>query len=132
MPEYQGQFIEGAKGKLYLGCYGCWPAEKVIVLLPAFGEEMNLSRAVCTRQAYAFNSIGYSVVSLDYYGTGDSEGEFQDANADIWREDIRILLEWIGSQTQSKPILWGVRFGALLAASYLEQQGDECISGLIF
>ena len=52
---------------------------------------------------------------LDYFGTGDSSGEFEQATAANWIDDIVNACIWLKSQGINKVIVWGVRFGALLA-----------------
>ncbi|MFC6669027.1 hypothetical protein [Marinobacterium aestuariivivens] len=71
----RGCFIAGRQGRLYLATFGNSAAAQAVLFLPAFAEEMNLSRAVVARQARMLAECGYFVVLLDYFGTGDSEGK---------------------------------------------------------
>ena len=63
-----------------------------VMHLPAFGEEMNKSRAMVAAQARALANEGFQVFVPDYYGTGDSGGDFSEATWDLWLEDIRFCL----------------------------------------
>lgn len=130
---YQGRFFdEGRQGRLFGSVFGAWPARHLIVFCPPFAEEMNLSRAIVSRQARALAAEGWTVLCLDYFGTGDSEGEFEEATADLWLEDLHAVLAQLGPGLATPPVLWGLRFGALIAATYAERYGAESLSGLVF
>ncbi|WP_020679658.1 serine aminopeptidase domain-containing protein [Marinobacterium rhizophilum] len=128
---YQGHFIAGGQGRLYLATFGDCSAEHAVLFLPAFAEEMNLSRAVVARQARMLTEAGYFVVLLDYFGTGDSEGEIDDATVPGWLDDIEATLTWIGQKRRSSVTLWGLRFGALLAARYVDDRDAEVVNRLL-
>ncbi|MFT5720533.1 MAG: exosortase A-associated hydrolase 2 [Motiliproteus sp.] len=130
-PPYQGHFIEGSLGRLYLGCFGRLPAQRVLLYLPPFAEEMNLSRAVVSRQAYALANRGWTVVTLDFYGTGDSAGELVEVAVCSWLADIDRALCWLKSQGAAEVSLWGLRLGALLAYRYLETRPEAPVQQLV-
>jgi exosortase A-associated hydrolase 2 len=75
---------------------------------------MNLSRAVIARHAQYFATHGYTTCTLDYYGTGDSEGEIDEADSQLWLQDILAAIRWLQSRGVERIVPWGVRFGALL------------------
>lgn len=128
---YQGRFIQTSSGHLYLGCFGELAGHDVWLYLPPFAEEMNLSRAIVARQARAFAERGEAVVCLDYIGTGDSEGEFEQATIEHWLNDIGDTIEWIRSQGATSVCLWGLRFGGLLALHYLAENPDFGVKRLL-
>ncbi len=128
---YRGCYIEGPLGQLYLGCFGRLPAERVLLYLPPFAEEMNLSRAVVSRQAYALANQGWTVVLLDYYGTGDSEGELVDVTVGSWLDDVDAALCWLKRQGAAGISIWGLRFGGLLAYHYLERRVNPPVEKLL-
>lgn len=90
--------------------------------MPAFGEEMNKSRAMVTMQAREFAKQGYQILVPDYFGTGDSAGDFCEASWEIWLEDICYCISWLKEGSQASLILWGLRLGALMA---LELASDK-------
>jgi exosortase A-associated hydrolase 2 len=128
---YRGLFIQTSSGHLYLGCFGELAGRVVWLYLPPFAEEMNLSRAIVSRQARAFTERGEAVVSLDYFGTGDSEGTFGQATIEHWLNDIGDTLEWIKAQGARCVNLWGLRFGGLMAMHYLAANPYSHISKLL-
>ncbi len=122
---YQGTFLPATSGHLYLGCFGDLVGRDVWLYLPPFAEEMNLSRAIVARQARAFAERGEAVVCLDYFGTGDSEGEFNQASIALWLNDIGDTIAWIRAQGARSISLWGLRFGGLMAIHYLLEQAQS-------
>lgn len=111
------QFIDSAVGKvftLYFPPQG--EARGALLYLPPLAEEMNRCRALAGAQARDLAKLGYAVLLLDYFGTGDSSGELKDANWDIWHADVDAASAWIEQQTGQPVILWGCRLGAMLAA----------------
>lgn len=116
-----GHFIPSGAGNVLLTITGMLPAKQAILCLPPLFEEMNLSRAVMARQARYFAARGLPVCLLDYSGTGDSEGEIDQVNTDIWLEDILTAGQWLLSQGVEQLTLWGVRFGGLMQLHFQQQ-----------
>ncbi|GAC15106.1 alpha/beta fold hydrolase [Aliiglaciecola lipolytica] len=115
----KGFFLPSAEGNLFVSQYGQANPQKTILLLPSIFEELNLCRAVVTKQAIYLARQGYCVFCLDYLGTGDSEKEIEQVNVTTWRENIARVLQWLKSLEISSISLWGVRFGGLLALTEL-------------
>lgn len=90
-----------------------------VVYLPPFAEEMNRCRALVAEQARLFARAGLSCTLLDFYGTGESQGELVDATLPIWRQNIDDLIAELLDQHQCPVYLWGCRLGGLLALDYL-------------
>ena len=83
-------FIDGTAGRLfaiYLAPAPEAPRRGAVLYLPPFAEEMNRSRRMVLLQARRMVELGYQVLIVDLYGTGDSEGDFADARWAIWRAD---------------------------------------------
>ncbi|MEH6648944.1 MAG: CocE/NonD family hydrolase [Motiliproteus sp.] len=131
MSDYQGHFLNASQGHLYLACFGKLADSHVWLYLPPFAEEMNLSRAVVSHQARSFADRGEAVVCLDYYGTGDSEGELDQTNADLWLQDVCDTLAWIREQGAASVSLWGLRFGGLMALRFIAENPDSAIEKLL-
>jgi len=88
-----------------------------LLLLPPFGEEMN-----CVRRHYAalgrqVAAAGIDVYLMDFYGTGDSEGQFADSSVTLWQADC---LRWLATLCgYSQLHLLGCRFSAALLLDWL-------------
>jgi exosortase A-associated hydrolase 2 len=113
-------FLDSAAGRVF--ALYCAPKQKherrpAIVYLPPFAEEMNRSRRMAALQARALAASGYGVMLLDPFGTGDSDGDFRDARVSLWLEDVAAAADWLERKGHDTIELWGLRFGALLAAA---------------
>ena len=85
------------------------------MFFPPFAEELNKSRRMISLQAKKLAAMGFGVLVVDYFGTGDSEGDFGDASWDIWKKDIELITAWLEQQGVKRVTLWGLRLGALIA-----------------
>ena len=79
-----------------------------------FAEEMNKSRRMAALQARALAAAGFSVLTLDCYGCGDSSGDFSEARWDVWKADVALGAAWLRQQSAAPLSMWGLRLGALL------------------
>jgi len=92
-----------------------------ILFIPPFAEELNRSRHMISHQARRFAAMGYGVLILDLYGTGDSEGILEDASIDIWQKDILAAMSWLSETAPAPLIFWAMRSGALIAADLIQK-----------
>lgn len=107
---------EGARYCIYHeACHK--PALGAVVYVPPFAEEMNKSRRMAAMQARRLAEAGFSVIQMDLLGCGDSSGDLIDADWDCWRQDICLATSWLRTRTAAPLWFWGMRLGALLAAS---------------
>lgn len=126
-------FLQGSAGKLFalhLQSADGAAAEKGVLFFPPFAEEMNKSRRMVSLQARRMAASGYQVLLVDLYGTGDSEGDFEDARWEIWRDDMRSAAGWMAEQGVRSCCLWGLRLGTLLAVE-IEAELQSLVNGLL-
>ena len=90
-----------------------------IVYLHPFAEELNRSRRMVSLAAMAFARQGWMVMQMDAHGCGDSEGDFGDASWDSWLADIDRARTWLAERSNGPTVLWTLRTGGLLAASWI-------------
>jgi exosortase A-associated hydrolase 2 len=95
-----------------------------ILFLPPFAQEMHKSRRTVAQQARAMAAAGYNVMLLDLSGSGDSSGSFADASWSAWKEDAQCAVAALRARATGPVILWGLRFGALLACDLAQEQPD--------
>lgn len=127
-------FINGPLGAIFLTVYlpdGEVTPRHVVIHVPAFGEEMNKSRHMVSRQARALADSGIAVVVPDLYGAGESSLEFESIDWRAWKAQLSFLLEWVRSESELGITLWGHRLGCLLAADVVRQHG-EGVQSLLF
>ncbi len=117
-------FLDSPQGRVFvIHRYPQFPrASHGVVLVPPFAEEMNCSRRMLTLLAEALASCGYHVVLPDFYGTGDSEGDFSEASWSGWLEQLDCCVaDMQNNYGVSHYSLIGGRVGALLLADYMRQ-----------
>ena len=86
-----------------------------ILYVHPFAEEMNRSRRMAALQARALANAGWTVLQVDLFGCGDSEGDFGEADWQQWLADVVGAAAWLREQSGQRPSLWGLRVGCLLA-----------------
>ena len=125
-------FLDGTAGRLF-AIYRAPPTapRQAVLFLPPFAEELNKCRRMMTLQAEMLTRLGIGGMVIDLYGTGDSEGYFDDARWDIWLNDVGTGIKWLREQGIEQVILLGVRVGALVAA-HAAQVMTQPIDKLVF
>lgn len=114
-------FLETAAGRLFLLLRAPAKAERCVLFVPPFGEEMNKCRRQFTETAQILVAHGYAVLLLDLFGTGDSEGDFANATWGRWKADVAAAMAWIANQALSLEAVVAVRLGCALAAESLHE-----------
>jgi uncharacterized protein len=88
-------------------------------------------RRSCAKRAIRHAAItvataGAHVLRFDYFGTGDSAGEMQEATLDIWHDDIRCGVQELKEVSGARRVtLVGLRLGALLGSRAAAALPDE-------
>lgn len=106
-----------------------WPLDVPrahVVYLPPFGEEMNRCRSLVTEQARQFAREGLSCSILDFYGTGESQGDLISASLPIWRQNLDDVLQSLLQRHRCPVYLWGCRLGGLIALHYESVRPSVC------
>ena len=128
MSNSQQSFYFGAAKKALLATY--YPPSAVVmqrnhgvVLCPALGQEYLRSHRALRQVAMLLAREGFHVLRFDYFGTGDSAGELEEATLEQWLEDIRSAADEIFniSGCEQRSII-GLRLGAALALLQSAQQ----------
>ena len=92
-----------------------------ILYVHPFAEEMNKSRRMAAQQARALSDAGWTVLQIDLFGCGDSDGDFADADWSVWLSDITEAADWLHRRSGVVPALWGLRSGCLLVSQVARQ-----------
>jgi uncharacterized protein len=100
-------------------------AKGSLLFVHAFAEEMNKSRRMVALQSRALADRGFSVLQLDLYGCGDSDGDFGEADWSQWRDDVVDAARWWRAESGHAPMLWSMRAGCLLACEAASVVGSE-------
>ncbi len=107
-------FISLNNRQLFLRTTGNSQGNKnAILILPPFAEEMNKTRHLISALMQQLTAAGCNCFMLDNFGTGDSEGDLDQASVDIWRNDIQQLIKLLQQQGYQRLSIIAIRFGAL-------------------
>lgn len=110
-------FIETSGRRLFALYHAAGEDRKgSVLMLPPFAEEMNMSRRMGYLAGRAISAAGYDFLHLDLTGTGESSGDFEDADWETWQQDAAAAADWLARETGQVPAVLGLRAGALLAA----------------
>lgn len=117
-------FFKNSSGKELFGVVHSpeKPGSKgVLICHPLFEEKLHVHRVLVDFSRLLCSS-GFSVMHFDYYGDGDSQGEFEEATLETRLSDIGSALDFFKKKTSvDKLALLGVRFGATLACLLAEK-----------
>ena len=126
-------FFPGGAGVSLLGFLSepkSTSADTGILYCHPFAEEKNCSHAVVAKAARTFAEHGFAVMRFDFSGCGDSEADMSDFRLHDWLEDIHAAIVELKRRTSvQKVILWGLRMGAALAATFARKH--SAIDGLL-
>ncbi len=119
-------FLQSGAGNIFVALFKneVVKARTVYILVPPFLDEMNKSRRMFVRMANNLVVHGDDALIPDFYGTGDSEGEFADTDWEIWNSDFDHLVAWCKTQNYTKINFIALRSGALFLLDYLSCHQD--------
>lgn len=101
------------------------PKKYGIVLCYPIGPEYVRSHRVIHQLAKRLSAVGFCVLKFDYFGSGDSHGDFEEGNIKQWTEDIFTAIEEMRARlTLEKVCLIGLRFGATLSLVTAASRND--------
>ena len=90
-----------------------------VVLCNSFGQEHIRSHRCYLTIANKLSAAGADVLRFDFFGSGDSEGNLEEANINKWIDNIHTAVSEVKQRCEVDQIyLVGVRFGATLASMY--------------
>ncbi|PID43532.1 MAG: hypothetical protein CSB48_05570 [Proteobacteria bacterium] len=102
------------------------PLTKMVIFVPPFAEEANKSRHMFSLLASSLVAEGVGSILFDYYGTGESLGDFEQGSLSSYTQDLVDVVH--STATSGVPVcLVCLRLGALVAlnaASRLAGVGD--------
>ncbi len=106
------------------------PRSKAVVFCNAFGKEFEICRTQVSHFCREAASSGYPSYRFDYYGFGDSDGEFEDATFSSMCLDLEAAIQELRSRARvDKVVVAGIRFGAIVAQAVAARRDD--VTGLI-
>lgn len=115
-------FLRGRHGRIHCTFFRPEAVTPTGVLfLPPFAEEMNKSRRMMARLGHALADRRWVMALPDPFGTGDSEGDFAEADWAAWRDDVLTTAEALVERGVERLVVGGLRTGVLLALAVLDR-----------
>lgn len=107
------------------------PAVRAVLLCPPWGQEYLRAHRSMRHLADLLAVAGCDAMRFDYFGTGDSAADLQDATVAGWESDIDTAIdELVDLSGSNRVALVGLRLGALLAARAQSRRSRD-ISALV-
>lgn len=95
-----------------------------LVLVPPDGEERDWAMRPFVTAARVLASGGRTVARFDYFGQGESAGDYEDASMCDRAGDVLAVTQALRRMTGRAPILIGARLGAVIAFLAARQNPD--------
>lgn len=100
------------------------PVRAAVLYVHPFAEELNRSRRMAALASRRLAESGIAVLQMDFFGCGDSDGDFGEATWDRWMEDANAALDWLEDRFAAPLWIWGTRLGGLLALQSIKRRTD--------
>jgi alpha/beta superfamily hydrolase len=114
---------EGSLGPLHTMWYrGRGLVTHSVIIAPPDGEERDWAVRPFVAAARVLASHGCSVLRFDYYGQGESEGDYEETTMETRVHDLLAVMRTMRERSGCDPVIIGARLGAavaLLAANQL-------------
>lgn len=120
MNRLRTEFLTGCAGPVYLASF--LPSSEIrasIVVVQPFAEEANKSRRMIALMAHTLAEVGVAVYVPDFYGCGDSSGDFADADWSVWQRDLIMTVNLAAERHARRVVPLGLRLGAMLISEVL-------------
>ncbi len=112
-------FLDTAAGRLFALFKAPAYAERCVLFVPPFAEEMNKVRRQLSCADRSLSRKGIATLAIDLFGTGDSEGEFVDASWSVWKQNVASAFHWANDFGVPIDTLIANRLGCSLAVEAL-------------
>jgi len=90
---------------------------KGVIFCDSIGSEKYFSHRVLVNFARLLQANGYVAFLFDYYGNGDSEGDFESTRLESYLSDTKEAIEFLTQETKVEEVyLLGLRLGAVFAS----------------
>lgn len=124
--EEHGHFRRDGKHLFYASYLPESKTDRGVVLISPFAEEKVRTLRIFVSLSRALARLGMAVLYFDYFGDGDSEGEFEDATFEDRIADINRAVSFLSEKHRIIKVgLLGLRWGATLSALVSHQLSPE-------
>lgn len=96
-------------------------SKKMLVLCHGFTQNKIEHNRLFVEAARVFSQNSYNALRFDFYGSGDSEGDFSDSLFSTYRQNILDVVSWCRSKGYGEPALLGLSMGAAAAICAVDE-----------
>lgn len=119
----RAQFLDAPVGRTFVVLrQPRQPGGAAVLVVPPFAEEMNKSRRMIAEVGRRLEDSGIGMLLVDLFGTGDSEGEFAQADWQRWKADLAAAVQWAAAEGAPIRGMLAIRLGCIL--------GSEALAGI--
>lgn len=119
----RAQFLDAPAGRTFVVLrQPRQPGGAAVLVVPPFAEEMNKSRRMIAEVGQRLEGSGIGMLLVDLFGTGDSEGEFAQADWQRWKADLAAAVQWAAAEGAPIRGMLAIRLGCIL--------GSEALAGI--
>jgi len=101
--------------------------QSLIILCHGFTGDKIESRRLFVEAARAFSHAGYAAFRFDFYGSGDSAGDFSDSLISHNISNLIDAMAWGRNQGYTTIVVLGISMGAATAILTLENQAADAL-----
>lgn len=112
-------------GKQIVGMFHKTDGDKILIMCHGFTGNKMENKRLFVQAARKFASEGLSAMRFDFFGSGDSEGEFEESLLSHNIKNLQDAVAWAGAAGYKKIAVLGISMGAataILAAPNLHVQ----------
>ncbi|MDZ7315688.1 MAG: alpha/beta fold hydrolase [candidate division KSB1 bacterium] len=99
-----------------------------IILCHGFTGQKTENKRLFVEAARTFAENGFTALRFDFYGSGDSEGEFEESRLSVNIQNLRDVISWCRDQGFSRLAVLGISMGA---ATAILTVGSEKVDALV-
>ena len=116
-----------SNGKQIVGIHHRVESEKIVLMCHGFTGNKIENKRLYVEAARNFASDGISAIRFDFYGSGDSEGEFEDSLVSLNISTLKDAIAWAYMEGYDKVAVMGISMGAATAILALSGQPVQAL-----
>ena len=116
-----------SQGHQLVGMHHQIQGDKILIMCHGFTGSKIENKRLFVEAARAFAADGISVLRFDFFGSGDSEGEFEETLVSHNIANLKDAMAWAREQGFKKLAVLGISMGAATAILTLEHESADAL-----
>jgi len=117
-----------SEGNNIVGMHHMVETEKIVIFCHGFTGDKAENKRLFVETARDCSRHGYNVLRFDFYGSGDSAGEFKETTVSHNRANLKDAIRWAAENEYSSIAVLGISLGA---ATAILTVGNEPVDALV-